>query len=57
MKVIMKQVLNLIIANIYDDEDEQAEEEEAKSKDVDSRLQNFDVERKKRKTAETFDDK
>ncbi|CAH1720253.1 unnamed protein product [Chironomus riparius] len=49
MKVIMKQVLDLIIANIYHDDDE---EEDDESKVVDNHLQNFKLDRKKRKVAE-----
>lgn len=48
MKVIMKQVLDLIIAKIYNDIDD----EEDASKDVDKHLQNFESDRKKRKAAE-----
>jgi hypothetical protein len=48
MKVIMKQVLDLIIANIYNDDDD----EEDALENVDNHLQNFKSDRKKRRTAE-----
>ena len=46
MKVIMKEVLDLIIYNIYHDDDDDKEE------DIDEHLKNFKLERKKRKVAE-----
>lgn len=48
MKVIMKQVLDLIIKHIYDDDDD----DEDASIDVDKNLQNFKSDRKKRKVAD-----